>query len=86
MRVLEARGELRLEQEAATEAVVVGELVREHLDRDLAAEVDVLGEVHGAHRAAAEQPLHAKARERRAGRKVDVHHQGIARSGAAVQT
>jgi hypothetical protein len=83
VRVLEARGQLRLEQEAPTEAVVVGELVRQHLDRGFALQVDVLGEIDGAHGASAEKSLHAKARERRANRKVDVHREGIPRLRAA---
>ena len=52
--MLETGGQLRLEQEPSPEALVLGELAREDLDRDLAVKVHVLGQVDGAHRAASE--------------------------------
>ena len=57
VRMFEAGGELRLEQEAPPETFIVGELPRQHLDRGLAPQVEVLAEVDGAHGASAEQAL-----------------------------
>jgi hypothetical protein len=53
-RVVEARGDLRLAQEALAEPLVAAELGREQLQRDALAAGPV-GEVDGAHRALAER-------------------------------
>ena len=63
VRVVEARCELRLDEEPLAEALVRRELGREHLDGHLALQVDVLAQVDGAHRAASEQTLDPEAGE-----------------------
>ena len=53
-----ARRARRLAAEALDELLVLGEVVVQHLDRDLAAEQLVLGEVHVGHPARAEARDH----------------------------
>jgi hypothetical protein len=57
VRVLEARGQLGLAQEALAEARVLGKARREQLERHLASEARILGEVHVAHAAASHESL-----------------------------
>lgn len=57
VRVVEARRELRFDEEPLAEALVRRELGCEHLDGHLAPQVDVLAEIDGPHRAAPKQTL-----------------------------
>ena len=66
--MVERRGEPRLAQEALAEALVLGELGRDQLERDRPLEREVGRAVDDAHAAAADHLLDAVARERRAGR------------------
>ena len=75
--VLEARGELRLEEKPAAEAIVVRELGREHLQCHLAAQMDVLREVDRAHRAATDEPFDAEACHSRAEGDLGAHARGL---------
>jgi hypothetical protein len=88
-------GELRLGLEAVAEVDVVGQLGRDHLQCDCAAEAELRGAVHDAHPALACDPVDAVAAEDGAG----VHEWGHApyddrpgvvfpfgRSGARVRT
>ena len=65
VRVVEARCELGLAQEALAEPRVVGELGREQLERRPSLQADLLGQVDDAHAAPADQPLDPVAREDR---------------------
>ena len=67
-------GEPRLAQEALAEALVLGELGSEHLERDLAPERTVLGPVDDAHPAPPEQGLDPVAGE--LGADAGIHCQG----------
>ena len=60
MRMVEARRELRLTEEAPTEAIVPCQLRHEHLDGDPTASLRVLGEIDRAHRTLSDQGLQAK--------------------------
>ena len=71
VRVVERRGEPGLADEPLPEAFVLGELGREHLERDLPLEPVVLGEVDDAHAAAAERALDPVARD--LGPRLQVH-------------
>ena len=62
VRVVERGGDPRLAQEALAEALVLGELGRDHLERDLAPETLLLGAVDRAHAAAADERLDVVAR------------------------
>ncbi len=81
-----------LTQEALAEALVAGELRRQHLERRRPAVHRVLHEVDGAHRPFADQRAHAESADDRAGGDVAVHassacgaEQGLGRErGAAV--
>src|SRR4051794_3990906 len=66
MRMVEARRKPRLTQEALSEAVVVRQLLYEHLDGDPTASPRVLGEVDRAHRSLPDQGLQAKPGQNRA--------------------
>src|ERR671934_55536 len=55
--VVEGGGDARLAQEALAEALVLGQLGGEQLERHLASEAQVLGAVDDAHAAAPEQGL-----------------------------
>jgi hypothetical protein len=59
--MVERRSRLRLAQEPIAEALVPRQVGDQELERDLAAEADVLRAVHGAHAAAPEQLLEPKA-------------------------
>ena len=59
--MIEGRRDLRLAEEPLAEAVALRELRHQELERDLAAEADVLRAVHSAHAAAPEQLLEPKA-------------------------
>ena len=59
--VHQARGGLRLALEARDERGIVGEVLGEQLDRDLALQAQVEREVHGGHPAEAEPALQAVA-------------------------
>jgi hypothetical protein len=61
--VVERRRDARLAQEAPPETVVVRQLGREQLERDVAAEPRVVRAVDDAHPAAAEQRVDAVARQ-----------------------
>jgi hypothetical protein len=50
-------GQLRLTQEAVSEGVVLGEPGSQQLERNLPLEPQILGQVHDAHAAEAEQRL-----------------------------
>ncbi len=63
VRVVEAGGDLGLADEALPERVIIGELGTEDLQRDLAAQPDVLGQVDDRHPTAADHPHHAMPRE-----------------------
>ena len=63
VRMVEAGGDLGLADEALPERVVIGELGTEDLQRDLAAQSDVLGQVDDRHPSAADHPDHAMPRE-----------------------
>ena len=58
----------RLAQEALAEALVLGELGRDHLERDLAPEALFAGTVDRAHPPAADERLDPVAGDRRSGR------------------
>ena len=60
VRVRQHRGALGLAIEALGQRRVAGHGVVQHLERDLLAEVGLLGEVDAAHGAGAEQPLDAE--------------------------
>ena len=75
----EARGGQRLALEALADPFVGGVAVGQHLDRDLAPEQLVGGEVDVAHRAAAEPPRGAVAGRQQLG--VDGHRDPIPRKG-----
>ena len=70
VRMVERGGELRLAQEALSEAPVLGQLRCEQLEGDLAVERKVVGPVDDAHPAAAEQRLDPVAEELRADARV----------------
>ena len=72
VRVVERRRELRLAQEPTPEALVVGELGREELERD-ALPVFVLREVHASHRPTREQLADPEPADDAAGRTIDAH-------------
>jgi hypothetical protein len=55
--VRDARGQPRLAQEARPEALIAGQVLCEHLERDRPPEHRVAGEIHGRHAAAAERAL-----------------------------
>ena len=57
VRVRDARGEPRLAQEPGPKALVVGQVLREHLERDRPSEHRVVREIDGRHTAAAERAL-----------------------------
>ena len=61
--MVEAGGDLGFADESLPERVVVGELGTEHLQRDLAAQPDVLGQVDDRHPAAADHPDHSMSGE-----------------------
>ena len=73
VRVLQARGQLGLEEEPTPKTLVPGQLRPDHLDGDLALQVLVLREVDGAHRAPPEQALDPETGERRPQRDLDTH-------------
>ena len=77
VRVVEARRGLRLAPEALDELAVLGVALGHDLERDLAAEARVLGEVHRRHAADAEAPEHAVAAvERLTGARCRPVHRG----------
>ena len=55
--MVERGSELGLADEPLPEPIVIGDLGREHLERDLALQSHVLGQIDGAHAAATEQAL-----------------------------
>ena len=57
VRVVEGGGDPRLAEEALAEAAVLGELGRDHLERDLAPERQLLGAVNRTHAPAADERL-----------------------------
>ena len=57
VRVRQPRGDPPLAEEARAQVVVAGEILGETLERDVAAELDVAGEVDHGHRAVTERPL-----------------------------
>ena len=61
VRMLETRRQLRLEEETPPEAIVPCEVASDDLDRGLAMQMRVLGEIDRTHRTVTEQPLHAEA-------------------------
>ena len=63
VRVLERGGVLRLAQEALAEGVVLGQLGREQLQRNVPLQARVVRTVDDAHAAAADELLDAKAQE-----------------------
>ena len=86
VRVIEARGEARLAQEALAEPVVIGEVRREQLQRDRAPKPRVDGLVHLAHAAPGDQRLDPIGGERLPGAQLRVRghaqHSQIARRPA----
>ena len=66
--MVEGGGDPRLAQEALAEALVLGELGRDHLERDLAPEAFFLGAVDRTHPPAADERLDLVAGDRRSGR------------------
>ena len=64
--MVERGGQPRLGQEPLAEALVVGQLRREQLQRHVAVEREIVGAVDDAHPAAAEQRLQPVAGELRA--------------------
>ena len=71
--LVERGGDLRLAQEPLAEALVLGEIRDQHLERDLAA-LGILGQVDGTRRAAADQPHDPVAGDDAPGRE-DVRHE-----------
>ena len=69
--VIERGGDPRLAQEALAEALVLGELGGDHLERDLASEPLLLGAVDRAHPPSADEGLDPVAGDRRSGRQHD---------------
>ncbi len=65
VRVVEGGGDPRLAQEALAEALVLGELGRDHLEGDLAPESRFLGTVDRTHASAADERLDPVAGNRR---------------------
>ena len=57
VRVVERGGDPRLALEASAETWVLGQLGRDELERDVAVELLLVGEVDDAHAATADQPL-----------------------------
>ena len=66
--MVERGGDPRLAQEALAEALVLGELGRDHLERDLAAEALLVGTVDRTHASAADERFDPVAGDRRSGR------------------
>ena len=86
VRMVERSGDPRLPQEALTETLVLGELGRDDLERDLAAEPLLVGTVNRAHASAADERLDSVAGDRRPGRQQrarDVAHRSSVRHGHA---
>ena len=76
----------RLAQEALAEALVLGELGGDHLERDLAPETLLLGAVDRTHPSAADERFDPVAGDRRSGRQHgarDVAHESSVRDGSA---
>jgi hypothetical protein len=57
VRMVDRRGQLGLAQKAVTERFVLGEAGSQHLERNFALEPEILGQVHDAHAAPAQQRL-----------------------------
>ena len=68
VRMVERGRDLRLAEEALAEALVLGELGRDDLERDLAPETLLLGTVDGAHPPSADERFDLIAGDRRSGR------------------
>jgi hypothetical protein len=74
VRVIERGGQLRFAQEALAEALIVGKLRREQLERDLPVQAQMLCEIDAGHATPAEQPLDPVAGDHRADTGIDHAH------------
>jgi hypothetical protein len=79
--MVERGGELGLADEPLAEPLVLRELGREYLERDLALQADVLGEVDRAHPPAAEGRLDPVPLELTAGRNPRAHAGNVLHTG-----